>query len=503
MPGFPSAFGHKHTQAEDPSADLEATSSAQAEPAGDTSESPLASVSEGLATAASASVSWGQIPRKRMTIRPRPRCLIWGFSYKQQEEIGALFAESKVILSLDDVHQADWDLLIAHGVDVANADPHLFVIAFGGLVIGGIKAGGVLIARGYQYPDEATSGAVSHARDFDAFTTTPPLFDALVSSDLIPLVKQEDAHSALIAYTQTGDKLSEPSLAVPAVTPLLVGSDGAIIAAVLDRSPKSKCLTLPPDASRAWITAAINEWHKLAPKIFPETTDWTSGAYDWITPDEIDAGLAAIDADRVKEAAEAKAKVAWEVFWAAREVAASGIFRLLTGTGTPLEEAVSAALRDLGFMVREMDAEWPEGQRFEDLRVTCNELPDWEAIVEIKGYSKSRGHAEDITNLVARFGKNYRRMQKRDPSAYWYVVNHDFATHPEQRKSVLEGNEFDIETLALDDGLAIDTVDLYRLWHNVKRGRVTPEAARAKLVGSKGRFSHDWAPATKKTDTAS
>jgi len=47
-----------------------------------------------------------------------------------------------------------------------------------------------------------------------------------------------------------------------------------------------------------------------------------------------------------------------------------------------------------------------------------------------------------------------------------------------------------------DDGLVIDTVDLYRLWHNVKRGRVTPEDARAKLLDSKGCFAHAWAVQT-------
>jgi hypothetical protein len=242
----------------------------------------------------------------------------------------------------------------------------------------------------------------------------------------------------------------------------------------------------------AWITAAINEWHKIAPKVFPQTADWTSHALAWLTPDEIQAAIAFREASAARKESEVRADAAWEAFASARQAATKGMWRLLTEGGEPLEEAITAALRDLGFTVRVMDGEWPKGQRFEDLRVTCGERDGWEAIVEIKGYTRSRGKAEDITNLVARFGKNFRRMEKRDPSAYWYIVNHDLATHPEERKPILEGSDFDLATLADNDGLAIDSVDLYRLWLDSRMGRIGLEEARAELVAATGRFVHAW-----------
>jgi hypothetical protein len=436
------------------------------------------------------------VPQKKLTNRSRPRCLIWGFDYKVQATIARMFAEVEVISSLEEVHQEDWDLLVAQGQDVSRADPHLFVVAYAGMLIDGPEGkDGILLARGITYPDKAHEREfVCQARDFTAPTDAPAGFDLLVSSDLLPLVKKEGQHSALISYSVKNEEVKqEPSLAVPQVKPLLIGSDGAVIAAVFDRGKGAKCLTLPQSASLDWISAAINEWHKDAPKVFPHTLDWTSDAYAWLTPEEITAVEAALQADKVKEEAETTSKEAWQSFQAARDVAAVGMWRLLTASGTPLEEAVSAALREIGFAVRDMDAEWPEGQRFEDLRVTEAAHEGWEAIVEIKGYSRSRGKSEDITNLYGRFLKNYRRTEKREPSALWYVVNHDQTTHPEQREALFSTAESEMATFAENDGLAIDTVDLYRLWRDVRRNKIEAEEARSQLIEGRGRFSHDWA----------
>ena len=50
--------------------------------------------------------------------------------------------------------------------------------------------------------------------------------------------------------------------------------------------------------------------------------------------------------------------------------------------------AVGKVLADLGFAVRDMDAELTVGEpKREDLRLTRQGVDGWEAIVEVKGYT--------------------------------------------------------------------------------------------------------------------
>jgi hypothetical protein len=52
------------------------------------------------------------------------------------------------------------------------------------------------------------------------------------------------------------------------------------------------------------------------------------------------------------------------------------------------------------------------------------------------------------------------------------------------------GSDSEIESFAAVGGLAIDTVDLFRLWRDVKNGDLTQADAQALLVGATGRLTH-------------
>jgi hypothetical protein len=65
-----------------------------------------------------------------------PQVLVWGFQPNEFQTIEGLFSGAKRISSLDEAHQAEWDLLVCRQADLNDVDEHLFVIAFGGSFIG-------------------------------------------------------------------------------------------------------------------------------------------------------------------------------------------------------------------------------------------------------------------------------------------------------------------------------------------------------------------------------
>ena len=74
---------------------------------------------------------------------------------------------------------------------------------------------------------------------------------------------------------------------------------------------------------------------------------------------------------------------------AAGEEADAGIRRCIWDDGDNLVASVGDILKGLGFAVRDMDAEQEQGKpKREDLRLTLDDRPEWEAIAEVKGYTK-------------------------------------------------------------------------------------------------------------------
>ena len=62
---------------------------------------------------------------------------------------------------------------------------------------------------------------------------------------------------------------------------------------------------------------------------------------------------------------------------------------MLWAGGEDLEAGVGELLTRCGFKVEYMDAQFEsKNARCEDLRLTVDDRPGWEAIVEVKGYVK-------------------------------------------------------------------------------------------------------------------
>jgi hypothetical protein len=133
-----------------------------------------------------------------------------------------------------------------------------------------------------------------------------------------------------------------------------------------------------------------------------------------------------------------------------------------------------------------MDQVHPEGDRREDLRVTIPDDPAWIAIVEVRGY-RGGAQVKDLMRL-ARFRSRFRTETGAEPDASWYVVNQFLGVDPGGRQRVLSGNPDEVSEFAADDGLVIDTRELFRLVNAVNAGALALGDARDILRSGRGVF---------------
>lgn len=249
-----------------------------------------------------------------------------------------------------------------------------------------------------------------------------------------------------------------------------------------------ECLYLPEqvvDDITPWLLAAFKAWALDEPDVFPTEPDWVSDPV-WMTPAELDARaqLDAVreEAQRVTIELEQRIATAEKNLAEARDAGDAEARILLTGTGTPLVDAVEAALVRLGFSVRNMDNEG-KSEKHEDLRVS---VEGWTAIAEVKGYT-SGGKPSDLQK-IERFSTLYALETRALPSARWYIVNQFRERDPGARRLLMQNHPNDLQVFADAGGSVIDTRDLFLLDKAVAAGFIAADEARRALINAEGRF---------------
>jgi hypothetical protein len=137
--------------------------------------------------------------------------------------------------------------------------------------------------------------------------------------------------------------------------------------------------------------------------------------------------------------------------------------------------------------VTDMDKLTKKGDRREDLRVAIPDRPGWTALVEVRGYKRG-AQVNDLQRIGGRFRRRYLQETERDADKVWYVVNQYLGEEPDGRPPTFSYNQQDLETFAEDDGLVIDTVDLFRLLVALQRQEIEAGFARDRLIDASGRF---------------
>lgn len=206
-----------------------------------------------------------------------------------------------------------------------------------------------------------------------------------------------------------------------------------------------------------WLAAVLRLWHEKAPNHFPDVITWEDEVR-WQTTEEkqITEQLTQLDERRKTALAEfsqqeADLKASFE---RAKSKAEQSERRLLTTQGDELVEAVAAALIELGFVSSPPDDEGTNHKK-EDLLVTRDEWPEWEASIEVKGKARSGAKGDEATKLGKR--RNTRGTQQAI-----LFVNGEFSRAPNNRGPLFSNNQEIISMVKVVGVLVVDTRDLYQ-----------------------------------------
>lgn len=233
-------------------------------------------------------------------------------------------------------------------------------------------------------------------------------------------------------------------------------------------------LALPdvPDAA-AWFRAFLADVHAFDSRRVPQLPPSLAAPQAWHTPAErrIAERISEIDSEieqlmRERESCESE-------LHAAGVSADANQRRAIWDDGESLQAAVVDILRELGFDVREMDAFTPPGQpKREDLRLKHLDWVDWEAIVEVKGYSN--GTKTGDARQLREYRDRYIREEHRPPDLTLWIANPYRGQEPSSRPEPDANVHTTAETI---DAVHVLATDLYRLWVLVVSDQVEPSVA--------------------------
>ena len=237
---------------------------------------------------------------------------------------------------------------------------------------------------------------------------------------------------------------------------------------------------LLPEASNlvAWFRAFLSELHESDPIKVPQAPPRLSQPSDWYTPQE--SALAA----RISRVESEIERLSDEQFQLQTELAAEveradrGIRRSLWADGDELVSAVRDILGDIGFEVRDMDAELSPGEsRREDLRLTLQGVPGWEAMVEVKGYPSST--KTNDARQIREHRDRYIREESRPPDLTVWLSNPYRTTEPSSRPTPDQNVKDAAENVG---ALHVLATDIYRQWALVAVGSLDAKSVIQSLV---------------------
>ena len=210
----------------------------------------------------------------------------------------------------------------------------------------------------------------------------------------------------------------------------------------------------------AWFQAFLEDIHTIDRDRVPQLPPRLTKPEDWYTPGEREtaARIAEISTEIERQARERQrfeSQLADE-----SEIADKGTRRAIWADGDDLVAATEDILAGLGFDVRNMDSETPEGAaKREDLRLTRPDWPEWEAIAEVKGYSN--GTKTSDARQIREHRDHYIKETGRFPDRTLWIANPYRGSDPDARPAPDENVKTAAENVA---AVHVLTTDLYRLW---------------------------------------
>ena len=245
----------------------------------------------------------------------------------------------------------------------------------------------------------------------------------------------------------------------------------------------------------AWFRAFLCDVHKSDRERVPQAPPRLVQPSDWYTPREQNMAdrITQIRSDIQRlsdERDQLQSKLADE-----SEKEDLGIRRILWADGDDLVAATEKVLSDLGFKVRNMDGGVSQGEpKREDLRLTLQDRPGWQAIVEVKGYAK--GTKTNDALQIRQHRERYIAAERQSPDLTLWLANpfrrtEDPSLRPKPDENVKKA-------AALVGAVYVLASELYRQWALVAANRLEAETVVQSLINSGPGL---WVPANEDSET--
>ena len=415
-----------------------------------------------------------------MTLARRPRVAAIGLSDSQIASIEPLCGELRPANSLGlyllSYSWTETDVMVAVGNLDAKVDCSVNLLIIGRHSIQWLDRNH--LPQGGWVPHFANIDFNNTERELSVPSTCPDPYRSLASELTGQLSRAQEAPAVISTSRPERAALIETTSGRPVALRFdlpsrLNFSDGD--------SPGHVGLLLPEASNLvAWFRAFLSELHEFDPIRVPQAPPRLSQPSDWYTPQEsiLAARISQIESE-IERLSDEQVQLQTELV-AEGERADRGIRRALWADGNELVAAVRDVLSDLGFAVRDMDAELSHGEaRREDLRLTLQGDPGWEAMVEVKGYSS--GTRTNDARQIREHRERYIREESRTPDLTVWLSNPYRTTEPSSRPAPDQNVKDAAETVG---ALHVLASDIYRQWALVGAGILEASAVVQSLVNA-------------------
>ena len=414
-----------------------------------------------------------------MTMTRRPRVAAIGLDDAQVASIEPLCGDLRPAESVSEYLQRyNWtetDAVVMSNPYRAFVDSSVNVMVIGPAIFNWTDPYDESIVSSRQY---AVTNARNTERELAVSPDCPDLYRSLAADLSKQLAQATESPAVVETSRQCKTALIETTSGHPVALRLILP---ALSSAVDGEVSRPIALLLPeiPNLA-AWFRAFLCDVHESDPARVPAAPPRLSQPSDWYTPQE------RVLADRITEIESEVEHLSNEQDQLQADLnnegekADSGIRRVLWIDGDNLTAAVSDLLTDLGFEVRDMDSELrPSEPKREDLRLTLQSDPGWEAIVEVKGYSS--GTRTNDSRQISGHRERYIREEGRPPDLTVWLANPYRTSDPSSRPAP----DRNVHEIAEAIGAVhVQVSDLYRQWALAAAGSLDAETVVQSLVNA-------------------
>ena len=402
-------------------------------------------------------------------IMPRPRVAAIGLSDSQVASIELLCGTLRPELSLEHyLGRYNWtetDIVVATDLDDEQIHSEVNILTIG--------------KNRFLWRGRVSRNYATTERELSVPDDCPELYKHLAANLCTQLNRSAQPPDVVDADLKYKDALikstSGRSIALRLVYPVQAAESHG-------EQPGYVTLMLPYSADlTSWFRAFLCDIHAINPEQVPEPPPSLSQALDWYTPQErfVADEISRIEAE-IECLNDKRSALETELI-AERERADEGVRKSLWADGSDLIDAVREMLSDIGFVVRDMDAELIEGEpRREDLRLSLARDPEWQALVEVKGYTS--GIRTNDARQIREHRDRYIREEGHPPALTVWLSN--------PYRKIMDPSSRPIPGRNVDDAanyigsVHVLASDLYRRWALVAAGDLDAESVVESLMNA-------------------